>query len=189
MALSDVSACAYPLPVTSTADLSDENPAALVCGLQLRQFGGLTEFSGPISTIRCLDDNVLLRQQIEGPGNGRVLVVDGGGSLGSALIGDLIAGIAAANGWVGFVLNAGVRDVAVLRHMPIGIKALGSVPRRSAKARPWRGRRTGRVRRHHLHAGGDPDERRRRHRRARRLTSPAPALVGSGHCDPRGGAR
>ena len=120
-------------PVTSTADLSDENPEALVCGLQLRQFGGLSEFSGLISTVRCSDDNVLLRKQIEGPGSGRVLVVDGGGSLRSALIGDLIAGIAAANGWVGFVLNAGVRDAAVLRHMPIGIKALGSVPRRSAK--------------------------------------------------------
>jgi regulator of ribonuclease activity A len=133
MALSDPSACAYSPSVTSTADLSDGNPAALVCGLQLRQFGGLTEFSGPISTVRCLDDNVLLRQQIEGPGNGRVLVVDGGGSLNSALVGDLIAGIAAANGWVGFVLNAGVRDTAVLKHMPIGIKALGSVPRRSVK--------------------------------------------------------
>ena len=133
MALSDAPACAYPLPVTSTADLSDENPAALVCKVQLRQFGGLTEFSGPISTIRCSDDNVLLRKQIEGPGSGRVLVVDGGGSLRSALIGDLIAGIAAANGWVGFVLNAGVRDAAVLRHMPIGIKALGSMPRRSVK--------------------------------------------------------
>lgn len=119
--------------MTSTADLSDENPDARVCALQLRQFGGLAEFSGPISTIRCLDDNVLLRQQIEGPGNGRVLVVDGGGSLQSALIGDLIAGIAAANGWVGFVLNAAVRDVAVLRHLPIGIKALGSSPKRSAK--------------------------------------------------------
>ena len=119
--------------MTSTADLSDENADALVCGLQLRQFGGVTEFSGPISTIRCLDDNVLLRRQIEGPGNGRVLVVDGGGSLRSALVGDLIAGIAAANGWVGFVLNAGVRDTSVLRHMPIGIKAVGSVPRRSVK--------------------------------------------------------
>jgi regulator of ribonuclease activity A len=119
--------------VTSTADLSDEHPDALVCGLQLTQFGGVTEFSGAISTVRCADDNVLLRQQIESPGNGRVLVVDGGGSLGSALVGDLIAGIAAANGWVGLVLNAGVRDTAVLRHMPIGIKALGSVPRRSAK--------------------------------------------------------
>jgi regulator of ribonuclease activity A len=119
--------------VTSTADLSDEHAGALVCGLQLRQFGGLTEFSGPISTVRCLDDNVLLRRQIERPGNGRVLVVDGGGSLRSALVGDLIAGLAAANGWAGFVLNAGVRDTAVLRHLPIGIKALGSVPRRSAK--------------------------------------------------------
>ncbi len=119
--------------MTSTADLSDEHSDARVCGLQLRQFGGLTEFSGEISTIRCLDDNVLLRRQIELPGNGRVLVVDGGGSLRSALIGDLIAGIAAANGWAGFVLNAGVRDVAVLRHLPIGIKALGSIPKRSAK--------------------------------------------------------
>ena len=119
--------------MTSTADLSDENSAARICGLQLRQFGGLTEFSGSISTIRCLDDNVLLRRQVEGPGNGRVLVVDGGGSLQSALIGDLIAGIAAANGWVGLVLNAGVRDVAVLKHLPIGIKALGSVPKRSSK--------------------------------------------------------
>ena len=84
MALSALSACAYSPSVTSTADFSDENPDALVCGLQLRQFGGVTEFSGPISTVRCLDDNVLLRQQIESPGNGRVLVVDGGGSLGSA---------------------------------------------------------------------------------------------------------
>ena len=133
MAHSGTPVSAYPLPVTSTADLSDEHPDALVCGLQLRQFGGVTEFSGPIATVRCHDDNVLLRQQIEGSGNGRVLVVDGGGSLGSALVGDLIAGIAAANGWVGLVLNAGVRDTAVLRHMPIGIKALGSVPKRSTK--------------------------------------------------------
>jgi regulator of ribonuclease activity A len=123
----------YPAFVASTADLSDEHSDALVCGLQLRQFGGVTEFSGPIATVRCVDDNVLLRQQIEGPGNGRVLVVDGGGSLRSALVGDLIAGIAAANGWVGCVMNAGVRDTAVLRHLPIGIKALGSVPKRSAK--------------------------------------------------------
>jgi len=119
--------------VTSTADLSDENPDARVCGLQLRQFGGVTEFSGPISTVRCHEDNVLLRRQVEGPGDGRVLVVDGGGSVRAALVGDLVAGIAAANGWVGLVLNACVRDVAVLKHLPIGIKALGSSPRRSAK--------------------------------------------------------
>src|SRR3954468_6668297 len=128
-----MSRCAYPPLVASTADLSDEHPDALVCGLQLRQFGGVTEFSGPIATVRCQDDNVLLRRQVEGPGNGRVLVVDGGGSLRTAVVGDLIAGIAAANGWVGLVMNAGVRDTAVLRHMPIGIKALGSVPLRSVK--------------------------------------------------------
>ena len=101
----------------------------------------------------------------------------------------MIAGIAAANGWVGFVLNAGVRDVAVLRHLPIGIKALGSVPRRSAKEGVGEvdvpvefGGIT-------FTPGRDPDERRRRHRRARRLTSPAPALVRSGHRDPLWGAR
>jgi regulator of ribonuclease activity A len=119
--------------VTSTADLSDEHPTAGVCALPLGQFGGIASFSGPLATVRCLDDNVLLRQQVESPGQGRVLVVDGGGSLASALIGDLIAGIAVANGWVGIVLNAGVRDVAALQQLPIGIKALGSIPRRSAK--------------------------------------------------------
>ena len=120
--------------MTSTADILDEHPAdALVCELTFRQFGGVVSFAGPISTVRCHEDNVLLKQRLSEPGDGRVLVIDGGGSLRVALLGDMVAGLAAANGWVGLVVNGGVRDVAVLRHLPLGIKALGSNPRPSGK--------------------------------------------------------
>ena len=77
---------------------------------------------------------MLLKQRVSEPGLGRVLVVDGGGSLRVALLGDMVAGLAAANGWAGLVINGCVRDVAVLRHLPIGIKALASNPRPSGKA-------------------------------------------------------
>ncbi len=120
--------------MTSTADILDEHPAeALVCRLPFRQFGGLASFEGVVSTLRCHEDNVLLKQRLSEPGEGRVLVVDGGGSLRVALLGDMMAGLAAANGWVGLVVHGGVRDVAVLRHLPLGIKALGSNPRPSGK--------------------------------------------------------
>jgi regulator of ribonuclease activity A len=121
--------------VISTADLLDQHPdAAQVCQLAFRQFGGVTEFSGPIATIRCFEDNVLLKARVAEPGEGRVLVVDGGGSTRIALLGDMVAGLAAASGWAGVVIHGCVRDVAVLRHLPIGIKALGSNPRPSGKA-------------------------------------------------------
>ena len=120
--------------MTSTADILDEHPAdALVCELTFRQFGGVVSFAGPISTVRCHEDNVLLKQRLSEPGDGRVLVIDGGGSLRVALLGDMVAGLAAANGWVGLVVHGGVRDVAVLRHLPLGIKALGTNPRPSGK--------------------------------------------------------
>src|SRR4051794_38857763 len=117
----------------STADLLDEHPDALVCLLPLRQFGGVAAFEGPIATVRCFEDNVLVKQRVAEPGNGRVLVVDGGGSSRVALMGDMVAGLAAANGWAGIVVNGCVRDASVLRHLPIGIKALGSCPRPSGK--------------------------------------------------------
>jgi len=119
--------------VTSTADLLDEHPDALVCPLPLVQYGGLAAFEGPVATVRCFEDNVLVKARVSEPGEGRVLVIDGGGSLRVALLGDMIAGLAAASGWAGIVVNGGVRDVAVLRHLPIGIKALGSCPRPSGK--------------------------------------------------------
>ena len=125
---------AYPLGVTSTADLLEAHPDdALVCQEELAQFGGLAAFAGPVATVRCYEDNVVLKQRVSEPGEGRVLVVGGGGSLRVALLGDMVAGLAAAHGWAGLVVNGCVRDVAVLRHLPIGIKALGANPRPSGK--------------------------------------------------------
>lgn len=118
----------------TTSDLFDENPGAASCETQLRQFGGIRAFSGEIATVRCHEDNVLLRARVSEPGGGRVLVVDGGGSYRCALLGDNIAGIAVASGWAGIVVNGCVRDVAALAQLPIGIKALGTNPRPSGKA-------------------------------------------------------
>jgi regulator of ribonuclease activity A len=119
----------------STADLVDEHGEALQsCDLQLRQFGGRRRFHGPIRTVACFEDNALVRQVLSEPGDGAVLVVDGGGSLHTALVGDLIAGLAQANGWAGLVVHGAVRDTEALGGLAIGIKALGSNPRKSAKA-------------------------------------------------------
>jgi regulator of ribonuclease activity A len=116
-----------------TADLLDAHPDAIVCETQFRDFGGRTGFSGPISTVRCLEDNVILKRRLSEPGEGRVLVIDGGGSFRCALLGDSIGGLAVASGWSGLVLNACVRDSVALGDLPLGIKALGTNPRPSGK--------------------------------------------------------
>jgi regulator of ribonuclease activity A len=118
----------------TTSDLFDAHPGAASCETQFRQFGGRRSFSGPVATVRCLEDNVLLRAAVSEPGEGRVLVVDGGGSFRCALLGDNIAEIAVANGWSGLIVNGCVRDVVALAELPIGIKALGTNPRPSGKA-------------------------------------------------------
>jgi regulator of ribonuclease activity A len=119
--------------VTSTSDLYDANPGAVTCETQFRQFGGVRTFSGRIATVRCLEDNVLVKQRCAEPGEGRVLVVDGGGSFRCALVGDAVAGLALEHGWAGLVINACVRDVEAIAKLPIGIKALGTNPRPSGK--------------------------------------------------------
>jgi regulator of ribonuclease activity A len=118
----------------TTSDLFDAHPGAAACETQFRQFGGVRSFSGPIATVRCHEDNVLLRAQVSEAGDGRVLVVDGSGSFACALLGDNIAEIAVSNGWAGLVVNGCVRDVAALSELPIGIKALGTNPRPSGKS-------------------------------------------------------
>lgn len=117
-----------------TADLVDDiGPEVRSCDVQFRQFGGRTQFAGPISTVRCLQDNALLKSVLSAPGDGGVLVIDGEGSLHTALIGDVIAELARSNGWAGLVVHGAVRDAAVLRELDLGIKALGTNPRKSSK--------------------------------------------------------
>ena len=99
----------------------------------LRDFGGRRAFSGPISTVRAFENNPLVREALGEPGNGRVLVVDGGASLRCALLGDEIAAMGSRNGWQGIVLNACVRDSAELAGIELGIKALGTHPLKSSK--------------------------------------------------------
>lgn len=120
--------------VTATADLLDEHGERVsVCEVELRQYGGVRSFEGPIATVRCYEDNQLVRELLAQPGEGRVLVVDGGGSVRVALVGDKLAALARDGGWVGVVLNGAVRDVATLPDVEVGIRALGSNPRRSTK--------------------------------------------------------
>lgn len=120
--------------MTSTADLLDEHgERAAVCALALRHFGRVHVFEGEIATVRCFEDNVLVKQRVSEPGHGRVLVVDGGGSLRVALLGDNLAGLAVANGWAGLVIHGCVRDVSALGELDVGINALGSNPRPSGK--------------------------------------------------------
>lgn len=117
-----------------TADLVDDIGADVrSCDLQFRQFGGRTEFAGPITTVRCFQDNALLKSVLSEPGDGAVLVIDGDGSLHTALVGDVIAELGRSNGWAGLIINGAVRDAATLRTLDIGIKALGTNPRKSTK--------------------------------------------------------
>ena len=120
--------------MTPTADILDTHDSdAAVCELDLRQFGGVRAFEGPIATVRCLDDNRLLKQRLAEPGDRRVLVIDGGGSLYRALLGDQVAELARASGWAGLVVNGAVRDVVGLLQIDVGIKAIGTSPRKPAK--------------------------------------------------------
>lgn len=121
-------------PEHGTSDLYDLHGETLQsCDLQLRQLGGIRHFSGQIVTFRSDEDNLLLKRIIDEPGAGRVLVVDTGGSVRVAMLGDSMAARAARNGWSGIVVNGAVRDVQALAGLPLGIKALGANPRRSRK--------------------------------------------------------
>jgi regulator of ribonuclease activity A len=118
-----------------TADLCDQWGDQLrVLEPGLRDFGGRPAFSGPVTTLRVREDNALVRAALETEGMGRVLVIDGGGSLRTALVGGNLAQLAAANRWAGLIVWGAVRDVAELRQCEVGIRALASCPRKSAKA-------------------------------------------------------
>jgi regulator of ribonuclease activity A len=117
-----------------TTDLCDQYAGELqVAAPSFRSYGGKVAFSGSISTVQVYEDNVLVRAALEEPGAGRVLVVDGGGSLRCALVGDQLAALGLGNGWAGVVINGCIRDVAALRELAFGVQALAATPLRSAK--------------------------------------------------------
>jgi regulator of ribonuclease activity A len=118
----------------ATADLYDERGEDLASvSLQFQSLGGHSHFSGPVRTIKCFEDNALVKEILGTPGDGAVLVVDGDSSLRTALMGDMIAASAVQNGWAGVVINGAIRDREAIAELPLGVKALGSNPRKSSK--------------------------------------------------------
>jgi regulator of ribonuclease activity A len=115
------------------AHRSDDSGACRVLPPLWREFGAAAAFSGTVSTVQCFEDNSLVRAALESQGSGRVLVVDGGGSLRTALVGGNLAGLAQANGWAGIVVDGCVRDAAELAACAIGIRALALCPVPPAK--------------------------------------------------------
>ncbi len=118
----------------ATADLHDANPNDLrQCDLQFKDFGKKRTFAGPIRTVVTMHDTKLAQALFREPGKGHVVVIDCGGSLKTAMLGDVNAEILHKNGWAGVIINGAVRDVTELAEVDIGIKALGVTSIRSAK--------------------------------------------------------
>lgn len=117
----------------ATCDLCDEHKndtdgAFRVLPPVFKDYGQLTKFSGPVSTVKCFEDNTLVKAAVDSPGNGRVLVVDGGASLRRALVGGNLGQAAQDNGWAGVLVHGAVRDAAELRACQVGIRALALMP-------------------------------------------------------------
>ncbi|BDM64065.1 putative 4-hydroxy-4-methyl-2-oxoglutarate aldolase [Shewanella sp. NFH-SH190041] len=115
-------------------DLCDSFPDKLsVFPSIFNQFGGRRIFCGQVVTVKCFEDNSQVKKLLAQPGDGKILLVDGGGSLRFALLGDMIAQSAVDNQWEGIVIYGAVRDVGALAQMDIGIQALGTAPRKTVK--------------------------------------------------------
>lgn len=118
----------------NTCDLCDRHDAQVrVLELPLRDYGGRIGFDGIVSTIKAYEDNSLVRDAVAELGNGRVLVIDGGGSMRRSMLGDLLAAKALENGWAGVVVFGAIRDSAAIGAMALGVKALGTCPRKTDK--------------------------------------------------------
>lgn len=116
-----------------TPDICDEHPEVQVVEPGFQNFGGVEAFGGEVVTVKCFEDNSVVKEQVGKPGNGCVMVVDGGGSKRAALLGDMLAEKAAANGWAGLVIYGCIRDVDVIRKTELGVQALGTHPRKTDK--------------------------------------------------------
>ena len=117
-----------------TPDLCDENPELVsVVTPMFSNYGGKKAFFGEIVTVKCFEDNSVVKEQANEAGKGRVMVVDGGGSMRCALLGDLIAEKACENGWAGFVIYGCIRDVDAIAELNLGVQALNSIPIKSVR--------------------------------------------------------
>jgi regulator of ribonuclease activity A len=117
-----------------TTDLYDQHSEALrVCEPIFGDYGGLTRFAGPAATVKCFEDNTQVKAALAEPGGGRILVVDAGGSMRCAMLGDLIATSAVDNGWTGVLMHGCIRDSGEIADMDLGVKALGTIPRSSER--------------------------------------------------------
>lgn len=122
------------MEIVHTADLCDEfGDEAHVADPAFSAYGRRRVFGGPVYTISVFEDNTLVKQALETPGDGRVLVIDGGASIRCALLGGNLAELAAKNGWQGLVINGCVRDVHEINAIDIGVRAIGTCPRKSKK--------------------------------------------------------
>lgn len=117
----------------STPDLADEAPEVQAICLPFQNYGQITQFCGPAVTIKCHEDNSLVKACVDEPGEGRVIVVDGGGSRRRALLGDMLAEKAAGNGWSGLVIHGVIRDVDEIGVTALGVQALGTCPIKTQK--------------------------------------------------------
>lgn len=119
-----------------TPDLCDKYPDQVrVAAPIFKHYGGITCFSGPIVTIKCFEDNSLVKHHASQPGEGKIMVVDGEGSQRRALLGDMIAQAAVKNGWQGIIIHGCVRDVDILAQLPFGVQALNAHPVKTEKRR------------------------------------------------------
>ncbi|PBQ00252.1 ribonuclease E activity regulator RraA [Pseudomonas congelans] len=117
-----------------TPDLCDAYPDLIqIVEPMFSNFGGRDSFGGQIVTLKCFEDNSKVREQVELDGRGKVLVVDGGGSLRCALLGDMLADKAAKNGWEGMLIYGCIRDVDVIAQTDLGVQALASHPKKTEK--------------------------------------------------------
>lgn len=116
-----------------TPDLCDDYPEIQVVEPGFRNFGGVDAFGGAMVTVKCFEDNSVVKEQVATPGEGRVMVVDGGGSNRCALLGDMLAEQAAENGWAGLIVYGCIRDVDIVGRTSLGVQALDSHPRKSHK--------------------------------------------------------
>jgi len=117
-----------------TTDLCDAHEDTVrVVEPMFSSFGGRPAFFGRIATLKLFEDNSLVRKQLESPGEGRVLVIDGGGSLRRALVGDQLAALGVKNGWAGIVVYGCIRDSRAIGEMPIGVFAIDTHPMKTVK--------------------------------------------------------